>query len=777
MPMSVIDELVTAMEHARQSVNYCCHGSVETPSGGPGIEVAGFGELAWPLRPKHVREMLAFAKTAPYGKGTRTLVDLSVRNSLEIDASALTLSEDWNDSIDEAARRSAQALGLPDDCIRAELYKLLIYQKGGFFLPHRDSEKRKGMVASMIVMLPCRFGGGELIVSHAGARERFTFENAAAGRQCEYVSFYADCLHEVQRVERGVRVCLSYNLFLRPGRRSAKKTPHGALSAAISSWVRTRPADPIVFALDHQYTAGGLKLRLLKGADRELGEQIVQAADEADCHVYFGQVSRHLMQFADDGSFFRGRPYSWDRVDITDLDIGESFEDEVIIDGWRNMSGRKVRLDPMTLDGSMLVSRTPLDEWKPTSWDYEGYTGNAGNTLDRWYHKSAIVVWPHSYHYEVLVRMGLPGSIDAYLKMVDDLSGMKNEAARAEARDNCIAFAKAIINAWPQRLYDCCERRREDAPWLAQFSKSIPKLKERRITERFLQEMAVTDWRLNLDGFIAGSGKHLRADELFAMLQRYLATEPQPNPYERQPARGLPFRDPAWLLKVASSRNRAGLDREHLTELHRAMTERLAAEVTRAANERWFRDPDRFIPALTTLMKAAVAIGDNAALERCLTLRRDNSALFDQRRFDVPVCRQLVVWSDKRSPGRLKALQSWLDETRRFLEAATATEPVPPADSTRPAVISCGCPLCTKLHDFLIDAANETGEIRALKADLEHVQQQIQRDQLDTTAHLDRSTRPFTLRLRKTTGSYHRAVKQYHADLKQLAAMPAAEPT
>jgi hypothetical protein len=35
-----------------------------------------------------------------------------------------------------------------------------VYEKGGFFLPHRDSEKHDRMVASLIVVLPNPFEGG-----------------------------------------------------------------------------------------------------------------------------------------------------------------------------------------------------------------------------------------------------------------------------------------------------------------------------------------------------------------------------------------------------------------------------------------------------------------------------------------------------------------------------------------------------------------------------------------------------------------------------------------
>ena len=36
--------------------------------------------------------------------------------------------------------------------IEAHLYKLLVYEKGGFFKTHRDNEKKKGMVGSLIII-------------------------------------------------------------------------------------------------------------------------------------------------------------------------------------------------------------------------------------------------------------------------------------------------------------------------------------------------------------------------------------------------------------------------------------------------------------------------------------------------------------------------------------------------------------------------------------------------------------------------------------------------
>src|SRR5947207_5644922 len=145
----------------------------------------------------------------------------------------------------------AEQLGLPTEQLEARLYKLLVYEKGGFFLRHRDSEKHDRMVASMVVVLPNRFEGGALVVRHGGAKQTLTFDEAASGKAPCYAAFYADCEHEVQRVTNGVRLCLAYNLVLKPkhGKPSAAANPAApadALAESIRSWVASQPAKPLV---------------------------------------------------------------------------------------------------------------------------------------------------------------------------------------------------------------------------------------------------------------------------------------------------------------------------------------------------------------------------------------------------------------------------------------------------------------------------------------------------------------------------------------------------
>ncbi len=161
---SQFDWLAAAIGQATRLAKFAVSG--ELPVADPGLVVEGLGRVPVPLKRGAVKALIAACQVAPYGQGTETLVDTRVRRTFELDPSRFRLGAEWNSAIADATRTIADVLGLPADRLEARLYKLLVYEKGGFFLPHRDSEKHDRMVASLVVVLPNPFEGGRLIVRH-----------------------------------------------------------------------------------------------------------------------------------------------------------------------------------------------------------------------------------------------------------------------------------------------------------------------------------------------------------------------------------------------------------------------------------------------------------------------------------------------------------------------------------------------------------------------------------------------------------------------------------
>lgn len=98
-----------------------------------------------------------------------TIVDTKVRKVWELDPDQFSLTNPkWPLMLDLLLREVETNLGLPLKKLAAHLYKLLVFEKGGFFLPHRAGEKLDRMVATLVINLPSKHSGGELVVYHEG---------------------------------------------------------------------------------------------------------------------------------------------------------------------------------------------------------------------------------------------------------------------------------------------------------------------------------------------------------------------------------------------------------------------------------------------------------------------------------------------------------------------------------------------------------------------------------------------------------------------------------
>jgi hypothetical protein len=96
----------------------------------PGLEVDKVGSIRFPLDAAQARKLIKQCSQAPYGKGTKTLVDTAVRRVWELDPDCFTLlNPKWSGLVSAVASDVQQALGL-ERKLTAHLYKLLLYGVG-----------------------------------------------------------------------------------------------------------------------------------------------------------------------------------------------------------------------------------------------------------------------------------------------------------------------------------------------------------------------------------------------------------------------------------------------------------------------------------------------------------------------------------------------------------------------------------------------------------------------------------------------------------------------
>jgi hypothetical protein len=769
---ATLEWLSGAVGRATRCANFCTGGCL--PVVDLKLEVQGLGHVKLPLKRTQAKALIDLCELAPYGKGTRTLVDKRVRKAFELGPEKFHLSDEWNDAVAGATRLVAEQLGLPAEGLEARLYKLLVYEPGGFFVPHRDSEKHDRMLASMIVVLPNPFEGGELIVRHGPVEQRMKFQEAASGIAPYYAAFYADCEHEVRRVSDGIRLALAYNLVLKPNRarRVADKpaTDDDKLATSISTWAATRPRTPLVFALDHQYTERGLSLDLLKGSDRLLADAVVSAAEKTECRVYLAHVSRHLSQFADDGSFQRGY---WQRGGgrPRELEIGETYEDDLHATHFTALDGKQQSWGEMPIDVSAIVASTAIEDWTPTREEYEGYTGNAGNTLDRWYHRSALVVWRREDHFEVIADCGTAESLLLFESMAAKLAKTPKKRLEA-ARLDCLRFARAIVSRWPvtgnYRPWEAQKKPTEE-----KFFDTLLQLGDRDTVAALLSTLAQRDRTAPLKKFIVAACRQFGWTAFAEQLKKLLTSRP-----DSQGGDLMASRDAEWLAAFcdkAGDTDNAALAGELCALATERFCEPRNAYLTRYYASSGVRESSASEVMLPFLLQALLAAGDDKDVARVVEFVRRSPEEFRVEQCQVPTLKTVVSWSRKRSGSLHPRIVAWLADLRRELEQATAEPPTPPADWSRPADVDCNCRFCAQLSAFLADPANEVTRIAAAEAMRSHLIGKIDRHQSDVKHALERKGSPYSLVLTKTTSSFQRAVKEFATNRRLLGELPVAD--
>lgn len=422
----------------------------------PGLEVNGVGEIAYPITEMQAKALIHVAQRAPFGKGSQTIVDSTVRSTSEIDASQLSFNgKSWAVFLDKIIRNIKPDLGLEDYTISAHLYKMLIYEKGDFFLPHKDSEKEKGMFGTLVISLPSKHTGGELVVSFEGVEEVADFAEDSGDYRINYAAFYADCDHEIKPLTSGYRVCLVYNLVQQKSGEKIKLTTVETyvkqLAEILTREQKSGNTKPHIVLLGHQYTPENFSIDALKLNDRPKAEVLLSAAEKAGCYAKMCLVTSYLAGEPDCGGGYNG--YDDDDAVDEDAEMVEVYDQSLSIDHW--LVNGIPPLNNLSFDETDLIASFALDEDEPIMKEATGYMGNYGPDLMHWYHYGAVVIWSQQANAQFLseqdtkTKLEWIGYFNNSIRTISDSeiaaaglilsTGLTNEKTREDANFNLIA--------------------------------------------------------------------------------------------------------------------------------------------------------------------------------------------------------------------------------------------------------------------------------------------------------------------------------------------------
>jgi predicted 2-oxoglutarate/Fe(II)-dependent dioxygenase YbiX len=780
--MNITQELANILAEVDRPGDYFVAGRAEFLA--LRIEVEGVGLIALPLLPAQAKQLIKAATRAPFGRGADTVVDTKVRRTWQIEAGRVTVGgRHWPRTLDDIVTRAAEGLGVKGQ-VTAELYKLLVYDKGSFFVSHRDTEKAPGMFATLVVALPSNSDGGELVVRHNDREVRLDLQSDEPS-EVAFAAFYADCVHEVLPVKSGCRATLVLNL-MRVGKGAVPEPPNYAtetekVASLLSAWAKAKTGErdspgqsgnetdddgsglpvKLVYPLEHAYTPAELTFDGMKGGDAAIARLLATAAPHAGCDLhlalltvyesgsaeYTGRENWHYRR----GQRDAGKPEARHEFEVVDV-----FDGSKSLSEWRRPDGVPTTLGKLPIKDDEVSPGDALDDMDPDEEHFHEATGNEGASFERTYARAALVIWPSDRILAVLNQAGLEATLpylEELLRNWQAAGPKKRQFHQKQAAD----LAGLMIATWPERSWH--GRGRTEPSELGRMLGLLARLGDTSLAESMLDKLM-------------RQGGHDKADNPAVLEALSLFADDHSADWLRKvvEANGLEALGSCCALLADASDGNFAKSPKLLLAAGQTLLNQLPADPASAPKDQWERP--RVANADATCVADLVGLVDR--IDRGLAKRAAEHILAWPRHFGldqivVPAIKKLLT---SRRPGGT-AFEALHAACVAHLNTRIAEPLEAPLDWTRPSGIGCKCQYCADLSKFLADPDRESWTLRAAQQIRTHVEEALRRASADLDTETLRKGSPHSMIAVKNQGSYQRRVVQRKQDLADLATLNA----
>ncbi len=733
----------------------------------PRVEVESAGTLSFPVPDAQIASIVRRAERAPYGRGEETIIDTSVRNVWQIAPDKVKIGgKSWAANFENILSKVRAGLGCDEESVSVELYKLLVYDRGGFFLAHRDTEKTHGMFGTLVVTLPSTYSGGALRIRHAG-REVTVDTNAADPSELSYVAFYADCEHEALPLREGNRICLVYNLIQKysKGRNRTLKAPAYESqireAAAILDRFLGAPDAPakVAWLLDHQYSPAGLSFSALKGADAAKARVLVHAAARAQCAAHLGIIHIGESGAAEPGDdcFYRSRRnryrnYQDDEEEDDDASFAVATVDDTwqYVDEWRDADDRAVEFGRIPLAPRELLPAGALDGEDPDEKRLTEASGNEGATYERSYHRAAIVLWRRSRTADVLLQAGVVAALP-YLKQL--------AAGGKSAQPDAIAVAERMLAAWPgnTQRWDSYSIGREwpGSAERIEMIAALTKLKAPALLDRFLREAVTSSYAGSENAALLASINVFGDARAGAILSSLVSARMPDRPNECTELLLALSENPSLCFSEVAKAAVAGLDSIG------------ARDSTQEALD-WEPEEHRHPLGpqfLENLLRALQPFNGGTLCGTAAEKIASRPEVFSPVTLVVPAIGRICAERRRKTAAVDSSVRHLWTRAAEFLLLRSEIPPEPPSDWCLNVELSCSCPDCRELQAFARNPALRVNRFRLRKERRSHLHHMIDRHRLDMTHVTERVGSPQTLVCTKDRRTFDRRAKEYHDEI------------
>lgn len=730
------------------------------------LGVRGVGRIRFPVTPSTARKLIRVARPARHGFKDETRLDPSVRDTWEVAKSSISIDQSrWMETLAPQLDRIRRHLGLPDRCqLRAQLHNMLIYGPGQFFAPHQDSEKTDDMIGTLVVSLPSRFTGGAISIEHHGAKLRV----GGSDESLTFIAFYADCHHEVHPIKQGYRIVLIYNLVLEHNVAGAK-APTAAINGladAIREFFaapsRARwsgdhsmrsPPDRLIYLLDHEYTQRGLQWNRLKNTDAQRAIALQEVARQLNCEIFLALADVHETWSCEDEysgySDYGQRYYGDGDEDADEIEGGESpretsdpeltelIDSDVELRHWLGAGGRWEAV-AARVDAAELCYTRPSVDLEPFESEHEGYTGNAGNTVEHWYHRAAVVLWPRERTFVIRAKASPRWGIGEVAKTLR----ARNPAA-------AIAMAQRLLPFWANAA------GQTEKPFLFDATvKVAAKLADPNVAAALLQPFALAALKPNAAPRLAALLDCYGFEWCRTLLQRWASEENHEPPQIR-----LSWMDCTLAVlcrTLCASDSSAGRDLAGWI-----LSEQWAWLLERSRQIREHASAKDMTRELVSLCKPILRVIESSRATQQPDLSARVIEFLTGDAAELPVQVPIGLLRNAKEHHAPTTLKNWglRPVHAHCLQIVTARVNEPtraPTDWSIGTLIRCSCGLCETLTQFLRASDKVRYEWKLAKDHRAHIHRSIDAYDLPVTHTTRRIGSPFTLVLAKTAAVFER---------------------
>ena len=444
--------------------------------------------------------------------------------------------------------------------------------------------------------------------------------------------------------------------------------------------------------------------------------------------------------------------YSGDTSDSeSDYDIQDLIDSEVTLTYWTGPEGTRLEETSLYVDRKAVCASTPTDDLTPYSSEYEGYMGNWGNTLDRWYHRAAVIVWPREQAFANRAETSPAWALD-------EIAAMASPGARAAAATLAPFWDTALGGRVPEG------RGRIFGPAL----RAADAVADAQTAAMLLRPFRIEDLdHESVDSFGKIAGRYGQPWTAELVRTWFAGKQPAWTYGGQERPRWIADRLPGLCARLHASGSDGALVAQRLVDL---AWEWLAKDIgTGLVSSSPSRRDEKLCDLggpLASVLTAAAAIGAASTRDSVSGYVREQGDAVTALEISALRAAAETSRDGARGDAGLGALAA--DCAARLRTRLARPQRASGDWSIELPAGTCACELCDTLRAFLGDQSRRALEWPLAKERRQHVHSRIDATELPVTHVTRRQGRPYTLVLKKTDALFAREQAARDRDEKDL---------